>query len=121
VTQFELGLDPEEERRDALELERVATQLAIAQAEANAPEQWLHDARETVRHLAHAHPTFIVDAVWDTGLPKPPEARAIGPVMLWAAREGLIVGTDQFIPSAQEGCHGVPRRVWRSLAFEVDQ
>lgn len=116
---FELGPDPDEDRRVALELERTATLAAINQAEQNAPEQWLADARAAVRHLAEKHPTFIVDAVWDLGLPKPPEARAIGPVMLWGVREGLIVGTDDFQPSAQPGCHHVPRRVWKSLLFEA--
>lgn len=119
MTQLELGPDPDEDRRNALELERTITLNAIAQAEANAPQQWLADARAAVRHLAAKHPTFIVDAIWELGLPKPPEARAIGAVIQWAAREGLIVGTDDFLPSAQAGCHHVPRRVWRSLVFEA--
>lgn len=116
--QLELGPDPEEQRRTALETERDATISAIERAEANAPDEWVTQADAALIDLARHAPTFIVDALWDSGLQKPPEARAIGNVMRRAARNRLIEATDQFLPSAQPGRHQCPARVWRSLVYE---
>lgn len=118
MVQLELGYDPAEARRGALEAERVPTLEAIEQAGANAPEGWIAEARAAIRHVAEALPFFISDEIWGTGLSEPPEARAIGNVIKWAASEGLIAPTDDFVPSARPGCHRVPRRVWKSLVYE---
>lgn len=99
--------------------EAVARDAAIATAEDHAVPEWVAFARHVVEQVARANRFFIVDAVWEAGLGKPPNARAIGPVMQWACREGLIAPTSEFRPSAQRGCHRVPRRVWRSLVFEA--
>lgn len=111
--ELELGHDPDEVGRHEIEARDIA--LAIVADHAN--ETWLDFARYAVAQVALARPDFIVDAVWEAGLGKPPEARAIGAVMTWAKREGLIEPTNEFRPSNQAGCHRVPRRVWRSLAY----
>lgn len=117
---LELGRDPDEERRVALESERDVKLDALDRVEQNASQEWIERARATVEQLARDHPTFIADDVWLAGLPKPSEARALGSIMKWAAEAGLIVGTADFIPSSQRGSHCVPRRVWRSLVYQAE-
>lgn len=98
--------------------EAVARDAAIATAEEHAVPEWIAFARHVVEQVARANEYFISDAVWEAGLGKPPRATALGPVMVWARREGLIAPTDRVRSSKQKGCHGMPRRVWRSLVFE---
>lgn len=90
----------------------------IERVERHADPAWLARALAAVRGLCETRETFIVDAVWETGLARPKgDARAIGAVMLRASREGLCEPTDQFETGTQEKSHGNPRRVWRSLTF----
>lgn len=110
VTQLEL---------QPIERERRATDHAIAAAADNTPNGWLDEARTTITTLAHQQPWLISDHVWTAGLREPPETRALGNVLRWAARTRLIASTDQFIPSTRGGCHQGPRRVWRSLVYEA--
>lgn len=98
--------------------ERDARDEAIATVEDHATPGWIDYARYVVRQVALANAEFISDAVWEAGLGKPPEARALGAVMTWARREGLIAPTDRVLPSTQAGCHRMPRRVWRSLIHD---
>lgn len=91
---------------------------AVKQVERHADPEWLLAARRAVAELAHTRTEFISDDVW-TLIEKPSEARALGPVMLWAQREGLIAPTDRVRQSAQPKCHAMPRRVWRSLAYRA--
>lgn len=118
MTQVDLGRDPAEERRVALDVEGQALDTALQTVEDHANPSWVLYARHVIEHVARTNATFIVDAVWEAGLGKPSEARAIGAVLVWAKRERLIEPTDDFLPSAQPGCHRVPRRVWRSLVFQ---
>lgn len=119
VSDIELGRDPDEEHRDALAREQLSLDDALTRVEEHGNDAWFDFAWHVVQEVARTNGTFIVDAVWDAGLGKPPEARAIGVVILRAVRERLIEPTDEYRPSAQPGCHKVPRRVWRSLIFEV--
>lgn len=119
MTQIDLGRDPAEERRTALDVEGQALADALQTVDDHANPSWVLYARHVVEQVARTNRTFIVDAVWEAGLGKPAEARAIGAVMKWAQRERLIAPTPEFRPSAQRGCHRVPRRVWRSLVFEA--
>lgn len=98
--------------------EAAARDAAIATAEKHAVPEWIAFARHVVEQVARANEYFISDAVWEAGLGKTTNARALGAVMTWARREGLIEPTDRVRRSAQKGCHGMPRRVWRSLVFE---
>lgn len=119
MTKVELGRDPAEERRIALDDEGRARDAALERVEDHANENWLDFAKHVIEQVALSNMTFISDDIWNAGLGKPSEARVIGTVIRWAQREGLIEQTDQFIPSAQPGSHCVPRRVWRSLVFEA--
>lgn len=104
---------------DSLAAEQAAADNAIAQADTNTDPGWADRAYAAVEHCARLYPTFIVDAIWATGLPEPHEARAIGAVMRRAARDGVIESTDRVIPSTRAGCHANPRRVWRSRIYEA--
>lgn len=96
----------------------IARNEAIARVEAHAEPAWKERALEVVKSLCESVPSFIVDDVWATGLRKPSEARALGAVILQAAKLGYCVGTDQFRPSAQVQCHGNYRREWKSLLYQ---
>lgn len=98
--------------------EAVARDHAISTVEEHAVPEWVAFARHVVTQVAREHEWFISDAVWEAGLGKPPNARALGSVMTWARREGLIEPTNEFRPSAQKGCHRMPRRVWHSLIYK---
>lgn len=88
-----------------------ARDAAIATAAAGAPEAWTANARALVRQLADAGAEFTTDDLW-TRLPQPPEPRAMGAVMTWAADQGLVVATDRTRPSTRPECHARPVRVW---------
>jgi hypothetical protein len=90
---------------------------AIARVDAHASPNWKAEALEAVRSLCERQPEFIADDVWETGLPRPAEGRALGAVMMRATRLGFCVGTNEFRKSAQVQCHSNYRRVWRSLLF----
>lgn len=99
-------------------VEALARDYAIATVQAHANPDWIDYARWMVERVARANEFFISDAVWEAGLPKVSESRALGAVMVWAKREELIEPTDRFRTSTQKGCHRQQRRVWHSLVFE---
>lgn len=84
---------------------------ALAAAYHGAPDDWLRQAQAVVRELAAAGAEFTTDDVWKR-LPPPPEPRAIGAVVLWAAQGGLIVNTHRTKTSHRSECHGRPVTVW---------
>lgn len=97
--------------------EALARDHAIATVELHAAEGWIDYARWVVTEVARANEFFISDAVWEAGLPKVSESRALGAVMVWAKREGIVEPTDRFRTSTQKGCHRQQRREWHSLIY----
>jgi hypothetical protein len=96
---------------------RAARDDGMARAAEHAPAPWLDRAQAALRGCCLARAEFIVDDVW-AFLPagdRPPEARAMGPVILAGVKAGWCAKTDQYRPSSQPQCHCNPRRVWRSL------
>lgn len=89
---------------------------AIAAVDAHADAAWKAQALDAVLVTCRSYPEFHSDRIWETGLDEPSEARALGPVMLQAARFGWCVRTDRVAPSVRS--HGSPKPVWRSLLFE---
>jgi hypothetical protein len=66
-----------------------------------------------VRYLIE-HDEFFVDDFWsDSGLDEPCEARALGPLVLRAAREGLMEQKGEFRKSVASNLS--PKPVWQSL------
>lgn len=87
---------------------------ALEQVEAASDPEWRDRALEAIRRTCLALETFIGDDVWTVGeLDRPRESRALGPVILEAARRGWCVRTDRMRPSVQG--HMCGRPVWRSL------
>ena len=71
-----------------------------------------------VAFVCRTRSDFIVDDVWRAmSNSRPDEARAMGAIILKAARAGLCERTTEYRISAQKQCHGNPRVVWRSLVY----
>ncbi|THA41784.1 hypothetical protein [Streptomyces sp. A1547] len=83
---------------------------AIAQVDANADAAWKSYALGFIAELSGRLDEFTTDDLWDAGLVKPREPRALGPVMRRAAKRGLITTTGQFRASRYRNCAPLP--VW---------
>lgn len=112
------------EKRFDRESARSARDHAIARVERHADDGFNDAALGAIVRVAQRDERFIVDAVWqelartDAQL-STHERRAMGAVMLRAARENVIAPTEDFRASAQRHCHANPRRVWRSLIWRA--
>ena len=88
----------------------------IAVVDAHAHETWKWAAYEAVLRTARAHPRFIIDKVW---LYMPDDVythnkKAMGPVMIEAAKRGWIQSEGNYTPTAQVKSHRSPRTIWLS-------
>lgn len=89
---------------------------ALAQVAAGADAAWTAQAWDTLVSYLQAHPTFFVDDLWEAGLVEPREARALGPVVLRAAREGLMRKSGVYRKSVRSNLTEKP--VWTSLVYK---
>ena len=90
---------------------------AVAAVEANADDGWLADAFDALVHYLRTHEEFHVDNFWaQTQLRRPRESRALGPVVLRAARDGLMEKTGEFRKSVASNMTEKP--CWRSLIYQ---
>lgn len=90
-----------------------------ARADDHAADDWKAQADAAIFRTARRLERFDADDVWEHGgLERTRENRALGPRLTAAAKAGLIVATNEYRRSRQVQCHGMPRRVWRSLIFE---
>lgn len=96
---------------------QAAKQEGMDRVERNADPDWKRRAYEIVLKVAEQKPEFTPDDIWEAGLEKPAEARALGPVMATAARRRLIKKTDRVAPTRQEKSHGTDVAVWQSLIY----
>lgn len=91
---------------------------SMVQVDEHADPDWKTAAKTMLKTLA-AHQEFVTsDDLWASGLPKPREPRAAGPIFRWAATHGLIEDSGRTILTAQANSHRAPIRVWRSLICE---
>ncbi len=88
-------------------------ETGLSRVERGADPEWLARAFEFIRTYCQTHHTVFCDDLWAAGLQPPREARALGPVMLRARREGLISHSGQYRPSVQSSM--APKPVWISL------
>lgn len=56
--------------------------------------------------------SFTTDDLWKA-FAHPPEPRAMGAAIRQARRDGLIVGTGEYVKSMRRECHARPIPVWR--------
>lgn len=85
-----------ETRRHATEATRQATEAAIQAADDHADKEWRAAALASVLYCAKTMDEFTTDEVWSVLEQNYPnlnthEPAAMGPVMLRAARDGVIV------------------------------
>jgi len=89
--------------------------LALAIVAGNTAEEWRAEALEAIRKVCLGRADFICDDVWDTGLRSAHNDKALGPVMMQAAKNGWCVKTDRVRPSRRSHLSGKP--VWKSLLY----
>jgi hypothetical protein len=99
----------------------VAKEAAIEAVERNAEPSWLDAAWTALLAAckdawASRDGSLVSDDVWlrlySDGVPAPHDPRAMGPVMQRAVREGLLLPTSTFRPSAMPQNHRRPVRVY---------
>lgn len=78
---------------------RAARDEAMGRVEDHADDGWYEAATRVVTMLAEHGAPFTADDVWASGLPKPVEPRALGPVFMRAKKDGVIrkVGYTQSV------------------------
>ncbi len=89
---------------------------ALAQVSENADDAWKAYAWEWLVAYLRAHATFFPDDVWAAGLSKPRELRALGPLVLRAARLRYITKTGQLRQRTRG--HATTAAVWRSEIYQ---
>tara|TARA_R110000803_G_scaffold188813_1_gene251277 strand:- start:371 stop:703 length:333 start_codon:yes stop_codon:yes gene_type:complete len=89
---------------------------AIRNVAKHTDEQWKEFAQSAVLILLKVceFEEFTTDEVWELMPPgvETHDPRAMGAIMLEAAKSGLIVATDKYQPSKRAVCHRRPLRVW---------
>lgn len=89
---------------------RKSRDAAIDQVDVNADDGWKRYALGFIAELSGQLEEFTTDDLWDAGLIKPREPRALGPVMRRAAKRGLISATGEYRKSRYRNCAPLP--VW---------
>jgi DNA polymerase len=92
---------------------------ALVQVALGAGPDWMAAAWDALVDYLRTHPSFFVDDFWaDTSLERPRESRALGPVVLRAAREGLMAKSGQFRKSTASNMTEKP--IWTSKIHKVE-
>jgi hypothetical protein len=85
----------------------------------HANDHWKHLAYDAVRQLARTRQWFTTDDVWQllaASNAATREHRAMGPVMLRAAKAGLIAKTDRVLPTTRPSANCRPVAIWLSTS-----
>lgn len=94
---------------------------ALERVERNTDAEWRTAAEAAVLTVCNTHPTFTsghVLAELALSDVTTHDLRALGPVMLWAQREGYARPTDRYVRNTtQPNHHGNPDRVWCSNLY----
>lgn len=114
--------EPPDPRQADLFAAKAARDASMEQAEANADVLWRLAAFDAIVAVAREQPFLTTDHVVERMRPggaQTHEWRALGPIMLRAAREGVIKKSG--LPSVlcrRRSRHAAPITVWRSLLYE---
>ena len=88
---------------------------AIQRVDEHASDAWKAEAMRAVVRVARERRRFTTDDVWAVlGESGTHEPRAMGAIMLQAARDGWVRATDDYVRSNRVACHARPLRVWES-------
>ena len=93
-----------------------AKKEAITRVGDNANSEWKIRVEKVICELAVMHHEFTTDDVWallSDYQESTHERRALGSMMTKAARDGVIVATERYVPSTRRESHANPKRVWR--------
>jgi uracil-DNA glycosylase len=93
---------------------------ALAMVADAADPSWASAAWDALMEYLRTHERFFVDDFWlETELERPRESRALGPIVLRAARQGFIVKSGEFRKSAASNMTEKP--VWNSKLYRVEE
>jgi hypothetical protein len=95
-----------------------ARRSALSRVESHADREWLDRAFAALRGYLERNQTFFCDQMWGL-IEKPREARALGPVMVRAAKAGLMSKTGEYRLSVSSNLS--PKPLWRSLVYRGTQ
>lgn len=109
------GQLPFPEPEDPFDRARRERDEGIARADDHAEPEWRDLAWAFLTAYLERHPTMFADDLWTAGLPKTGNNRALGPLIMRAAKLGLIVKTGDYRPSVSSHLNAKP--VWRSLVY----
>lgn len=84
----------------------------IARVDASTDEAWREEARDALLDTIEKHGEFTTD---DIDCKPPREPRAWGPILLWAARAGVIENTGRVRKSVETQCNARPKAIWKRL------
>lgn len=88
----------------------------------HADQQWKLEAYATIVRIAKRQTELTTDDVWEaipSGV-ETHERRALGPIMVLAAKNGIIEKTGQWVETKREAAHQRPVALWRSKVFKWD-
>lgn len=94
--------------------------IAMELVKLHANDEWKKACIDVIFTLAVTKQQFSTDEVWCDLATTPAgthEPRAIGPMMMEAAKHGLIKATPLYCPSCRPKCHRRPVRVWQSNVY----
>jgi hypothetical protein len=95
--------------------------LAIDRVLQHADEDWLGWAYDALTYVAKRRAELTTDAVWYMldwwCIDYPPEPRALGPVMLGAAKDDWLSNTGRTSRSVRPCSHHRPLTVWASRLY----
>lgn len=90
---------------------------ALVQVAAGADPDWMATAWDALVRYLETHPTWFSDDFWAaTTIERPRESRALGPLVLKAAKKGLMEKTGEFRKSVASNMTEKP--CWRSLIYQ---
>jgi hypothetical protein len=95
---------------------------ALKRVDEHADPGWREVAYQCVIDVAKRCAAFTTDEILAELAQYPVrthEGRALGPVMMRAARDNVIVATDQFVKSEAVSRHCASKRVWASLIIDT--
>jgi hypothetical protein len=83
----------------------------MARAESHALPEWKDQAKMVLWRRILSQQPFTTDDLWDDGLPKPREPRALGPIVSAAKRKGYLADTGRMVQSRYR--HATKITVWQ--------
>lgn len=93
----------------------------MARAEMHGPPSWRGQAELALRYVAERRERFTTDPVWSVldqrQVPRPPEPRALGPLMKAACGWGWCEPTGDYTLSVLPQNHRRPIAVYRSCLY----